>query len=233
MFGRRIALKDMDVKKHSIESAPKLKRVERRQLRNRKALLAAARKLIHEKGVDTATMQEITEIADVGVGTMYNYFRSKDDLIRQIVREDMNHLVEWTLESIDPSFDPVRQAGYNYWRFLQKLSKDPLWKHLLTRPGFFLETIYEALESTVPIRTILSSLNKRNVNIELSDSEYQLARWQSIGTLTALAMAVQNGRLDYSDSLLDMATRNVYRLFGLDEKHIEEVMKEFPPPARD
>ena len=223
----------MDVKNTSVESAPKLKRVERRQLRNRKALLSAARKLIHEKGVDTATMQEITEIADVGVGTMYNYFKSKDDLIRQIVRDDMDHLVEWTLKPIDPSFDPVRQAGYNYWHLLEKLSQDPLWKHLLTRPGFFLETIYEALESTLPISTILSHLNSYRVDIEFSDSEFQLARWQSIGALTALAMAIQNGRLEYSESLLNKATRNVYRLFGLDEKHIEEVMADFPPPARD
>ena len=223
----------MDLKKHSLESAPKLKRVERRQLRNKKALLSAARQLIHEKGVDTATMQEITEIADVGVGTMYNYFKSKDDLIRQIVRDDMDHLVEWTLKSLEPSFDPVRQAGYDYWNFLQKLSRDPLWKHLLARPGFFLEQIYEALESIVPHKTILSNLNAYNVDLKLSDSEFKLARWQSIGALTALAMAVQNGRLDYSDSLLDMATRNVYRLFGLDEKHIEEVMTKFPPPTRD
>lgn len=223
----------MDLKKHSLESAPKLKRVERRQLRNKKALLSAARQLIHEKGVDTATMQEITEIADVGVGTMYNYFKSKDDLIRQIVRDEMDHLVEWTLKSLEPSFDPVRQAGYDYWNFLQKLSRDPLWKHLLARPGFFLEQIYEALESIVPIKTFLNTLSTHNVDIELSDSEFKLARWQSIGALTALATALQNGRLEYSDSLLDMATRNVYRLFGLSEEHIEEVMTDFPPPARD
>ena len=223
----------MDLKNHSLESAPKLKRVERRQLRNKRALLSAARQLIHEKGVDTATMQEITEIADVGVGTMYNYFKSKEDLIRQIVQDDMDHLVEWTLKSIEPSFDPVRQAGYNYWYFLQKLSRDPVWKHLLTRPGFFLEQIYEALESIVPLKTILRNLNTHDVDIELSDSEFKLARWQSLGALTALATAVQNGRLEYSDSLLDMATRNVYRLFGLSEKYIEKVMTEFPPPARD
>lgn len=223
----------MDLKQHSLEGAPNLKRVERRQLRNKRALLSAARQLIHEKGVDTATMQEITEIADVGVGTMYNYFKSKDDLIRQIVQDDMDHLVEWTLKSIEPSFDPVRQAGYNYWYFLQKLSRDPVWKHLLTRPGFFLEEIFEALESIVPIKTFLNTLNTHNVDIELSDSEFKLARWQSIGALTALATALQNGRLEYSDSLLDMATRNVYRLFGLSEEHIEEVMTDFPPPARD
>ena len=223
----------MELEKHSLQSAPKLRRVQRRQLRNKKALLSAARQLIHEKGVDTATMQEITEIADVGVGTMYNYFKSKDDLIRQIVRDDMDDLVECTLISKDPSFDPVRQAGYNYWYFLQRLAQDALWKHLLARPELFLETIYEALESLVPKKIFLNNLHTHHVDIDFTDSEFQLARWQSIGALTALGMAVQNGRLEYSTALLNMATRNMYRLHGLDEEHIEEAMAEFPPPARD
>ena len=223
----------MKLENNALKSAPKLRRVQRRQLRNKKALLSAARQLIHKKGVDTATMQEITELADVGVGTMYNYFRSKDDLIRQIVREDMDDLVECTLNSRDSSFDPVRQGGYNYWYFLQKLAQDPLWKHLLARPGLFLETIYDALESIVPKSIFFNSLNAHDFDIELTDSEFQLARWQAIGALTALGMAVQNGRLEYSTELLNMATRNMYRLHGLDEKHIEEAMAEFPPPARD
>ena len=113
----------MVLEKQSPESAPKLRRVERRQLRNKKALLSAARRLIHEKGVDTTTMQEITEIADVGVGTMYNYFKSKDDLIRQIVRDEMVDLVEATLIGRESSFEPIRQGGYHYWYFLQKLSQ--------------------------------------------------------------------------------------------------------------
>ena len=51
--------------------------------------------------------------------------------------------------------------------------------------------------------------------------------------LWGIRMAVQNGRLEYSTALLNMATRNMYRLHGLDEKHIEEAMAEFPPPALD
>ena len=222
----------MVLEKQSPESAPKLRRVERRQLRNKKALLSAARRLIHEKGVDTTTMQEITEIADVGVGTMYNYFKSKDDLIRQIVRDEMVDLVEAMLIGRESSFEPIRQGGYHYWYFLQKLSQDALWKHLLVRPEFFLETIYETLEP-IPKEIFLDSEYSQNIVSKLTDSEFQLARWQSIGALTALGMAVQNGRLEYSDALLNMAIRNMYRLHGLDEEHVEKVMAEFPPPVRD
>ena len=222
----------MELEKNSLESAPKLKRVERRQIRNKKALLAAARKLIHEKGVDTTTMQQITEIADVGVGTMYNYFKSKDDLIRQIVKDEIVDLVESTLIGRESSFEPILQGGYNYWYFLQKLSQDALWKHLLTRPELFLETIYEALEP-IPKEFFLASFYMQDVDGTLTETEFQLARWQSIGALTGVGMAVQSGRLEYNEALLKAAIRNVYRLHGLGEEKIEKVMADFPPPVRD
>lgn len=58
-------------------SPPAEGRVARRQARNRSALIAAARRIMSEKGIDAATMAEIAELADVGAGTVYNYFKSK------------------------------------------------------------------------------------------------------------------------------------------------------------
>src|SRR5581483_5053920 len=55
-------------------------RVDRRKRRNRDALIDAAYKVMTEKGIDAATMSEIAELADVGAGTVYNYFESKDEL---------------------------------------------------------------------------------------------------------------------------------------------------------
>ena len=49
-------------------------RVDRRKRRNRDALIEAADKVMTEKGIDAATMLEIAELADVGAGTIYNYF---------------------------------------------------------------------------------------------------------------------------------------------------------------
>ena len=65
-------------------------RVARRQRRNRTALIEAAREIMSEKGVDSATMLEIAERADVGAGTVYNYFKSKDELAIAVL-EDLMH----------------------------------------------------------------------------------------------------------------------------------------------
>ena len=56
-------------------------RQDRRKLRTRARLAAAARAVISRKGVADATILDITEEADVGFGTFYNYFESKDAIL--------------------------------------------------------------------------------------------------------------------------------------------------------
>ena len=50
-------------------------RSERRKRQNREALIEAGHKIMTQKGIDAATMAEITELADMGAGTVYNLFR--------------------------------------------------------------------------------------------------------------------------------------------------------------
>ncbi|WP_254206194.1 TetR/AcrR family transcriptional regulator [Nocardia alni] len=60
-------------------------RVDRRRERTRNALLGAARKFLSE-GRSTVSIQEITDAADVGFGSFYNHFDSKDQLFDEAVR---------------------------------------------------------------------------------------------------------------------------------------------------
>src|ERR1700691_6683180 len=69
-------------------------RVDRRKRRNRDALVDAAYKVMTEKGIDAATMSEIAELADVGAGTVYNYFASKDELAMCVMEQVMERLAQ-------------------------------------------------------------------------------------------------------------------------------------------
>ena len=55
-------------------------RLDRRKARTRQALIDAAVRLIAEGRADRASIQEITESADIGFGSFYNHFDSKDEL---------------------------------------------------------------------------------------------------------------------------------------------------------
>ena len=70
----------------------KTSRSERRTLVTRRKLLSAARSVFAEKGLDLARIDDITERADVGKGTFYNYYQTKEDLIRELMANVLKDL---------------------------------------------------------------------------------------------------------------------------------------------
>lgn len=69
-------------------------RREERSAQIRADLLAAAERLLAGKGVERATISDITSEAGLGFGTFYNYFASKEDLYQELVRNALELLVE-------------------------------------------------------------------------------------------------------------------------------------------
>jgi AcrR family transcriptional regulator len=69
-------------------------RTQRRARRTRKKLKRAALDVFTEKSVDAATVEEITDKADVGKGTLYQYFADKEEIVLTLVEDAVNHLIE-------------------------------------------------------------------------------------------------------------------------------------------
>lgn len=82
-------------------------RTERQRQRTRRQLLDAGRSLIAAKGVAGLRIQEITETADVALGSFYNYFESKDEFLEAIMTESLTELAAATVATEDLSSDPA------------------------------------------------------------------------------------------------------------------------------
>jgi TetR/AcrR family transcriptional regulator len=85
-----------------------LSRRERLNFQQRDEILMTALKLFSEKSYQTVSMQDIAKEAEFGMGTVYKFFRSKEDLYRALIlqtAEKWHHTVLWTLEQEE---DPVR-----------------------------------------------------------------------------------------------------------------------------
>jgi AcrR family transcriptional regulator len=67
--------------------ASRVSRLDRRKARTRQALIDAAVRLIGEGRGDRASIQEITEAADIGFGSFYNHFDSKEQLFQTASEE--------------------------------------------------------------------------------------------------------------------------------------------------
>lgn len=61
---------------------------------SQRRLLAAARTTFARLGFDRATIRDIAQEAGVAQGLLYNYFRNKDDLLREVFREGARDVAE-------------------------------------------------------------------------------------------------------------------------------------------
>ncbi len=62
-----------------------LSRKERERLRHKKEILDTALRLFSEKGFHNVAMQEIAKASEFSVGTLYNFFESKEALFAELI----------------------------------------------------------------------------------------------------------------------------------------------------
>jgi TetR/AcrR family transcriptional regulator, transcriptional repressor for nem operon len=71
----------------------------------RQRLIAAAREVIHQQGVETTTIADIARSADVPVGNVYYYFKTKDELVAAAIDGHVAD-VRALLESLESGRSP-------------------------------------------------------------------------------------------------------------------------------
>ena len=62
------------------------------ELGKRERLVAGACRVLHEQGVEATTLADIAEAADVPVGNVYYYFKTKDELIEAAIDAHADHI---------------------------------------------------------------------------------------------------------------------------------------------
>jgi len=85
---------------------------EKQKERREQSILAAATELLELKGYESTSIEEIAEKAEVGVGTVYNYFHSKSELVLALSKQ-------WTIEILkkgavivdNPPRDPIQAVS--------------------------------------------------------------------------------------------------------------------------
>ncbi|MFH8381203.1 TetR/AcrR family transcriptional regulator [Kitasatospora sp. NPDC018058] len=76
----------------------------------RRRLTAAAAQVLHEQGVERTTLADIARVADVPVGNVYYYFKTKDELVQAALSEHSTHLDELTgrLDQLPDPLDRIK-----------------------------------------------------------------------------------------------------------------------------
>ncbi|GAA2399519.1 TetR/AcrR family transcriptional regulator [Actinomadura vinacea] len=74
----------------------------------RRRLMSAAARVVHQQGVERTTIADIAAAADVPLGNVYYYFKTKDELVQAALAEHAGHLAELTGE-LDELPDPLQR----------------------------------------------------------------------------------------------------------------------------
>lgn len=113
----------------------KLTRTEVRQVQTRLRLREVAYQLMSAQGVDATTIQQITDGADIGFGTFYNYAPSKESLAQDVL-DCMIHNVgqrnDLTTQQLGEN-DPVRIVANSVRFVIREMVTNPVYRWWVTR----------------------------------------------------------------------------------------------------
>jgi AcrR family transcriptional regulator len=97
-----------------------LNRYQRRKEKTQQELLAAAKAVLAEKGYHNAKVADIAAAADIGVGTFYLYYPTKDALFLELVEETARSLRDEIAQAraqVNGLAEKIRAAHRAFFRF--------------------------------------------------------------------------------------------------------------------
>ena len=104
-----------------VMSTPEPREQRREDLRER--IVEAARDIVSEQGLDALSMRALALRIEHSPGTIYLYFKDKDELLRSVMAEGFRRLgssIRDELDRLDPDASPIQQysaTGRGYARF--------------------------------------------------------------------------------------------------------------------
>ncbi len=199
-----------------VEVAPQtgLSRVERKRRETRERIVAAAERLMTERGVDAVTIADITQAADVGHGTFYLHFDSKYAVLVPIVRERATYWDARVQSQLGTTQDPAEVFAFMARHMARITLSEPLWRWFLSHSGVPVEDMLKTV-GRFGARDFRRGLESGRFSVPDIDvaSNFIIGAFVN-GLLGCLA-------LDEPESALDQTVELILRVLGLspDEAH--------------
>src|SRR5215471_20974613 len=127
-------------------------RRERRSAELRERLFRAALALFASKGYAETTVEDITEAADVGKGTFFNYFPSKEHILMAFGEMQLARL-ESVIREAEQSDQPMREVMR---ALVMRMTEEPVRNPAIVR------ALLQANLSSVPVRGEMVRIHDRN-----------------------------------------------------------------------
>ena len=204
-------------------------RLDRRKARTRASLVAAARTLLASRDPAEISIQEITDAADVGFGSFYNHFRSKQDLfdaaVEEVLEEHGDMVDAVTASIVDPA--EVFAAAI---RMTARLPKtQPQIAKIFRRIGFDLLAAPRGLAPRAR-RDLQTAVAAGRFTVDDPDVALACAAGALLGVLQVASTDTGPGGVDRA---ADELAANLLRMFGVSADEATRIARSrIPRPAQ-
>ncbi len=198
----------------------------RRRSQTRAKLVGAARRLFARQGVDNTRVNEITNEADVGFGSFYNHFKSKEEIVEAVLAETIAAQGAAVAAVTADVEDPAEVVATAHRHFVDLAVRDPDWGWLLVRLDATHNLIVKAL----------GPFAERDIERGVKAGRFQVANRRVAmlgagGALLAAMREVLEGRAPKDTGRLH--AEGVLRLLGVPPEEAAEVARRPMPRFGD
>src|SRR4029077_19007604 len=190
-------------------------RLDRRKARTRAALIRAAQTLIAE-GKTNVPILEITQAADVGVGSFYNHFENKEELFEAAVEDVMDGYGQ-LLDDLTADIDDPAMVFACSFRLTGRLHRrEPELSRVLLNNVLRLLSADNALAPRAR-RDIAAAVEGRRFHVE----DLDVAVTITAGALLALGQLLHDQPGRHVEETTDWLTEDLLRMLGVPRRQAQ------------
>lgn len=188
----------------------------RRREKTRQQLVRAAKILFGEQGIDGTRIQEITALADVGLGSFYNHFDDKSAIVDAVVMD----VTERQAEAVDrltlETDDPAEIVAVAHRHFLRLAENDPESAWVLIQLDITHRILAETLRPWA-LQDLLEGIDSGRFNVD----DPALAIYTTGGALLGAMRGLLEGNIEPGRE--EAHAELVLRMLGLEAREAAEI----------
>ena len=157
----------------------------------RARLLCAAYEIMSDGGVDSARVRDITDKADIGFGTFYNYFEDKDAVARSVldcIIHDLGERIRIATAHLR-GIDTALLMGTANRLVLRSAMSDPIWRWWALRPDLLFDRMSKGF-GPFAIEDVRQAVEAgtSSLSVDQIDAAWALATWLMVGGIHDVAV---------------------------------------------
>ena len=147
--------------------------------KSRELILSKAMAIFAEHGYYKASIEMIAKAAGISKGLIYNYFKSKDELLESVFMDGFSYFDEIVkldqaeisaynkLEKILTNFTQSLQGNLSFWKLYQNVISQPEISHKLTKFKEYYESVFGPLLMGIFVELFGNEMTEMEIQIEV------------------------------------------------------------------